>query len=107
MLEDIFNVNNYIVLGEKNRELRLCFQEEEVLQVRKGWTFSGSLYPFLDEILSPMEKSLWTMEMADDECIFSREVIMDDKEDMTLSQLGTCQFGHNNDIAKKDLSADD
>ena len=26
---------------------------------------------------------------------------------MTLSQLGTSQFGHNNDITTKDLSTDD
>ena len=54
-----------------------------------------------------MKKSGWTKEIADDECIFSRELTTDDKEDMTLSQLGTSQFGHSNDIATKDLSADD
>ena len=81
-----------------------CFQEEEALQVRKVWNYSGSLNPLLNDILSTMKKSGWTKEMVDDECIFSRELTMDDKEDMTLSQLGTSQFGHNNDISTKDLS---
>ena len=32
---------------------------------------------------------------------------MDDEEDMTLSLLGTCQFGHRNAMATTDLSTDD
>ena len=104
VLEDIFNVDNYMVLGEKIRELCLCFQEEEALQVKKVWMFSGSSYPLLNEILSTMEKSGWTMEIADDECIFPRKVIMDNEEDMTLSQLATYQIGNNNGISTGALS---
>ena len=32
---------------------------------------------------------------------------MDDEEDMTLSQLGTCRIGHSSDIATEDLSTND
>ena len=55
VLEDIFGVNNYVALGERIRELCLFFQEEEALQVRKAWNYSGSLYPSLNDILSTMK----------------------------------------------------
>ena len=70
VLEDIFDVNNYVVLGERIMELCLSFQEEEALQVRKAWNFSGSLYPSLNDILNTIKKSGWTKEIEDDECIY-------------------------------------
>ena len=63
-----------MVLGEKIRELCLWFQDRETLQVRKAWMFSGSSYPLLNEILSTMNESGWTMDITDDECIFSRSI---------------------------------
>ena len=110
-----------MVLDEKIRELHLWFQDRERLQLRKAWTFSGDSYPSLNEILSTMKESGWTMEITDDEYIFSRSIdssslkedlatknlIMDDQENMTLLQLDSCWFGHSNDIATGDLSTDD
>ena len=37
----------------------------------------------------------------------AQELIMDNEEDMTLSQLGTCRIGHSSDIATEDLSTND
>ena len=37
----------------------------------------------------------------------AQELIMDDKEDMTLSQLATCQIGNNDGIATGVLSTSD
>ena len=87
MLEDIFNVNNNMVLGEKIREICLWFQDRETLQVRKAWMISGSSYPSLNEILSTMRESGWTMEVADDGCIFS--ILIDSsslKEDLVAKK---------------------
>ena len=96
-----------MVLGDKVRELHLWSQDIEALEVRNAWNFCGSSYPSLNEILSTMKGSGWTLEIADDEtCIFSRssdssslkensviqELIMDNKKDMTLSQLAIIEL---------------
>ena len=88
----------------------------------KAWTFHGSSHPLLNDSLNTMRGSGWTLEIADDGThIFSRsrdsssleensaaqELIMNDKEDMTLSQLATCQIGHSNNIARGVLSTKD
>ena len=39
--------------------------------------------------------------------ISGKKHIVDDQKKMTLFQLASCQFGHINDIATRDLSTDD
>ena len=36
VLEEVFDVNNYVVLSDKVRELRISFQDGEALEVRKA-----------------------------------------------------------------------
>ena len=96
-----------MVLGKKVREVRLWFKDLDVLEVMTACSLRGSLYPLLNDILNTMRGSGWTLKIVDDgTCIFSRsrdsscskefsatqELIMDDKEDMTQSQLATCQL---------------
>ena len=72
VLKYIFNGNDYMVLGGKVRELYPWFQDVELLEVRKAWTFRVFLYPSSNEILSTMKGSGWTLEITDEPRIFSR-----------------------------------
>ena len=87
MLKEVFDVNNYLVFGDKIRELWVSFQEKEALHITKAWNYSDSLYASLNDILSTMKKSGWTKEISDDECLFQKKVSTDDKEDVPLSYL--------------------
>ena len=122
MIEDIFNFNDYMVLGRNVREVRVWSKDLDRLEVIKVWTFHGSSHPLLNDILNTMRCSGWTLEISvDGGCIFSRpryssglkenspaqERIIDDEDDMTLSQLVTCQIGNNNDITTGILSTND
>ena len=107
-LEDIFNSDVYMLLERKTREVGVWFEDRDMIEVMKAWTFHGSSHPLLNDSLNTMRGSGWTLEIADDGThIFSRsrdssgleensaarELIMDAGENMTLTQLAICQIG--------------
>ena len=76
--------------------------------------FHGSSNPLLNDILRKMKEIGWQMEIVDDgPRIFSRskvcskvkgnsvskEFIMGDEEDVTLSQLASCPIVKSNDLS--------
>ena len=56
MLEEDFDNSNYLVVGERFRELRFSFEVKEASYIMRAWTYSDSMYASLNNILSKMKK---------------------------------------------------
>ena len=107
VLYEVFEYNDYTVLLTKTREVRVWFEDRHLTEVKKAWSFHGSSHPLLDNILQKMKEIGWQFDIVNigtqissrsklcskvTRSSVSKELIMDDEEDIILRQLASGSF---------------